>query len=208
MNFLFPKQPAFFESFKALSVCLKDMAKLFMEFSKEFKDFESYYKKAKDIEHQADGITHEINKKLNESFITPFDREDLHLLANEVDDILDLIENVVSNIFIYQITEKNSHVEEFAKLIEQAAEDLEKLMHKCFLGKKDDRNINDLIVQLHHLEDEGDVVFQKSIKDLFFKEKDPIQIIKWKELLENLEEVMDKFQKVSTIIESITIKSS
>lgn len=208
MSFLFPKQPVFFEYFKELSGHLKEMATLFNEFSKNFKDFEDYKKKAKEIEHKADGVTHEIGKKLNESFITPFDREDLHLLADEIDDILDLIENVINNIFVYQVTEKNKYVEDFAKLIKQAADDMEKLINKCFLGKKDPGNMNDLIIKLHNLEDEGDIVFQKAMKALFTEEKDAIKIIKWKELLENLEEVMDKFQGVSVIAESIIIKSS
>jgi predicted phosphate transport protein (TIGR00153 family) len=208
MSFLFPKQPAFFEYFKDLSVCLKDLAALFSDFARDFNDFENYRNKAKEIEHKADTLTHEINQKLNETFITPFDREDLHMLAHETDDILDLIEAVISNVYIYGITERNDSVEDFAKLIKQASLDFEKLIHKCFLGKKDAHTMNDLVVQIHHLEDEGDMVFQKAIKDLFFKEKDPVQIIKWKELLENLEEVMDKFQRVSNIVENITIKSS
>jgi len=208
MSFLFPKQPQFFEYFKDLSICLKEIAELLNKFSKDFKDADQYARKAKEIENKADNLTHEIIRKLNETFITPFDREDIHLLANEMDDILDLIEDVIRNVAIYKITEKNQYFEEFGGLILKASEDLEKLIHKCFLGKKDTHKVYDLVIQIHNLEDEGDHVFKLSLKELFEKEKDPITLIKWKDILENMEEVMDTFQKVCITTESIIIKSS
>jgi len=208
MNFLFPKQPEFFEYFKDLSISLKEIAELFYKFSKEFKDADQYSRKAKEVEGKADNITHEIIRKLSETFITPFDREDIHLLANEIDDILDLIEDVIRNIHTYNITEKNKHFEEFGGLILKASEDMEKLIHKCFLGKKYAHKVDDLVIQIHHLEDEGDHVFKSALKELFEKEKDPIALIKWKDILEDLEEIMDKFQQVCITTESIIIKSS
>jgi uncharacterized protein len=208
MSFLFPKQPMFFEYFKDLSVCLKEIAALFNNFSKDFKDADQYSRKAKEIEGKADNITHEIIRKLSETFITPFDREDIHLLANEMDDILDLIEDVIRNVYTYKVTEKSQYFEEFGGLIFKASEDLEKLIHKCFMGKKYAHKAEDLIIQIHNLEDEGDHVFKLALKDLFEKEKDPINLIKWKDIFENLEEIMDTFQRVCITTESIIIKSS
>ena len=103
-----PKQNIFFALFKQLSDYLEEMTLLFKEFTTCFKDFEKYSQKAKEIEHQADTKIHEIVDKLNKTFITPFDREDIYLLAHEMDNIIDLIENVIHNIELYQIREKRA----------------------------------------------------------------------------------------------------
>lgn len=104
MRFFLPKQPAFFEQFKQLNTCIKEVTALFYEFSISFKDFESFYVRAKEIEHRGDEVTHEIVNMLNRTFITPFDREDLYTLAQRMDDIIDVIEKTILNIYIYKIS--------------------------------------------------------------------------------------------------------
>lgn len=207
IKFFLPKQNDFFTLFKQSNDCLEEMALLFKEFTVGFKDFERYSQKAKEIEHQADAKNHEIINKLNRIFITPFDREDIYSLAHEMDDIVDLIENVIHNVELYRIKEKKSVMDNFADLIIEASDNLGKLI-ACFQEQKCTPHFNGLVVKIHELEDLGDVAFQKAINQLFEEERDPISVVKWKDVLENLERIMDKYQRVSDVIEGIIVKFS
>lgn len=206
MSIFFPKQVIFFDLLKDLSSDLKDIAALFEEFAEHFQNFTSYSKKAKECEKKADLSTHKIIDKLNKTFITPFDREDIYLLAHNIDDIVDLIENVIHNIELYGLKQKVDAIEEFAPLILEAAHALDMLLD-C-LRKRDysDAFVN-IKIKIHELEDKGDEIFGRAISKLFQEESDPIFVIKLKDILESLENVMDKYQTVSDIIEGIVVKS-
>src|SRR5690606_3100698 len=143
---------------------------------------------------------------LNKTFITPFDREDLYLLAHELDEIVDHIENVIHNIKLYEVKESTTALEKFGFIIVQASHDLEELVDH-FQEQKRTEYLLKLKVKIHEAEDQGDEVYQEAIHKLFKEEKDPVAIIKWKDLLENLEQVMDQYQKVSDLIEGVIVKS-
>ena len=209
MKFLFPKEPAFAEHFKQLNGYLHDISKLFDEFAHApFENLPEYLTRASEIEHQADGVTHTIISELNRSFITPFDREDILELAHEMDDIVDLIENVMRNLQLYHISATHDALPKFSKLTVEASVSLDHLIQECFSHTKHTEKSNSYVIRLHELEDQGDVVFEQAISHLFSTEKDPISVIKWKDLLENMEEIMDKFQSISNTMESILVKSS
>ena len=207
MKFLLPKEPAFYEHFKEMSRCLTDITDIFQDFAANFRDFESYSQRAKDVEHQADSIAHRIINLLNQSFITPFDREDIYRLVHELDDIIDLIENTIHNIDIYDLGQRRDFILEFAPLIKEASTSLNSLIRETFETQKYSDSIWKLICVIHDLEDKGDLVYEKSLRQLFTKEPDPIQVIKWKDVLDTLEYIMDVFQKVSNTIEGIVVKS-
>jgi uncharacterized protein len=204
---LLPKQNLFFILFKDVSTDLQNIAALLNDFSRNFSDFEGYAKKAKDIEHHADQKTHDIISGLNKTFITPFDREDIYLLAHDLDDIVDLTENVILNFHLYNIQSKIPALEAFAPLIVAAADNMEKMI-VCLEKQKYTQELVNAKVYMHELEDKGDDVFDNSIRQLFASGKDPITVIKQKDILERLEKIMDKFQKVSDIIEGIIVKST
>ena len=208
MNFFLPKQPAFSKYFKELSEFTKQIADQFGEFTQNLKDFEEHSKKAKDIEEKADHVTHQIIIALNKTFITPFDREDIYTLAHEMDDLVDLIDNAIHYMDIYQLSEKKYYIEEFGELIKKAAYCLDELIEECFLKEKYTDKVNTLIVEIHQIEDEADKIFHAALKKLFQEEKDPINVIKWKDIIEDLESIADKFQQVSNTIEGIIVKSS
>lgn len=208
MKFLLPKQPVFFELFKELNNCIKEITALFNEFSVSFKDFESFFVRAKEIEHKGDNVTRKIVDYLNKTFITPFDREDLYLLAHEMDDIIDLINHAIQAIYIYQVSEKKAGVDEFINLAVKASNELDKLVHGCFEQQKNSSAIEGWVVKIHELEDDADLLYQKCIRQLFNEENDPKNIIKWKDIFLNLEDIMDEFQSVSNTIEGIIVKSS
>lgn len=207
MKSLFPKQIAFFDLLKALGYQSKEIASLLAEFFGNFKDFETYAKRAKDIEHEADKKSHEIVEKLNKTFITPIDREDIYMLTKELDDIVDLIENVIRDIYIYQVTEKIDAMDEFAPIIVEASEYLSQLI-ACLQEQKHTQKLLDLIIKIHELEDQGDIAFGKAITKLFKEETDHIKVVKLKDIIEGLEEIMDQYQAVSDTIEGIIVKSS
>lgn len=205
MKFFFPKQPVFFDLFLKLHGHLREIALLFQEFSATFDDFEEFSIRAKDIEHRADMVAHDIVSTLNTTFITPIDREDIYLLAHELDDIIDLIENAIHNVALYGIKNKKPVISEFARLIVEASSEVGKLIEHLS-RQKYTREFNSIVVKIHGLEDQGDFAFQKAIQELFEKERDPLTVIKWKDIIEELENVMDKYQKVSDIIEGIAVK--
>jgi len=207
MKFFKPSRSDFFNLFKEVGRNLSAISALFAEFTEEFGNFENYAEKAKKIEHLADEKTHQIVELLNKTFITPFDHEDIYLLAHELDDIVDLIENAIHNIYLYKITKKISAFDEFTPLISKAAFYTEKLI-ACLEKQKCTPELSQTKVAMHELEDQGDVVFASAISRLFSEEKDPIAVIKEKDILECLENIIDKYQKVSDIIEGILVKSS
>lgn len=207
MRLFKPKQAAFFDLFKDFTQSLRAIAGLYGRFAADYKDFETYAAKAKDLEHEADEKTHKIIEHLNKTFITPFDREDIYMLAHELDDTVDLIENVIHSVFIYHLTEKNPAIGLFAPIIEQGAEYTEKLV-VCMEAQKYTKELVDAKIAMHALEDRGDEIFDQAIGQLFDKEKDAISLIKQKYIIERLEKIADKYQKISDIIEGIIVKSS
>lgn len=208
MKFLLPKAPAFAEHFQEMSLCLTEMTAVFRDFTAEFRDFEKYWLKSKDIEHKADEITHQIINLINKSFITPFDREDIYRLIHEYDDIIDLMENTIHNIYLYEVAEKRPFVDDFARLIGRAGVALIALVKETFDKQKYTDEIWKYICEIHDLEDEGDVIYHRTLRLLFKEEKDPIELIKWKDILITLERIMDVFQYMSNTIEGIVVKGS
>jgi hypothetical protein len=208
LKFLLPRQPEFFHYFRQLNDCLKEMTALSSEFVVSFKDFENFCVRAEEIEHRADTITHTIVDTLNQTFVTPFDREDMYALAHTMDDVIDLLERNIKTIHVYQVTEKKANVDEFISLAVEASAALDKLVRECFKQQKHTSSVNQLIVKIHELEDRGDSLHEKSIRKLFNEEKDPAMLVKWKDIYENLENIMDKFQRVSDAFGSIIVKSN
>jgi predicted phosphate transport protein (TIGR00153 family) len=208
MKFLLPKEPAFAENFKLMSECLTEITAVFREFVANYRDFDHYWHRCKEIEHKADNVTHEIINLLNKSFITPFDREDIYQLSHEFDDVIDLLENTVHNIYLYEVPVKKSFVDDFAVLIGKASIALNTLITELFKHRKYTDSIWKLICEIHNLEDEGDLIYHRELRSLLNGEKDPILVIKWKDILTNLERIMDVYQNISNTVEGIIVKTS
>jgi len=207
LSFLVPKQPIFFELFAKLGQEVLNMACLLDELSRaDNSQVNGFVKRAVDIEHSADNIAHEIVKQLNLTFVTPFDREDIYNLADNLDDIVDLIENVVHNLAIYQTDPRQKLLADFSRIILADGKAVLTLTEMLKTQKYSD-DFKALILKIHFLEDDGDRVYLDFMKALFEKETDPIAIIKLKSLAGELEDVVDKFQKVSNVLENILVKS-
>jgi predicted phosphate transport protein (TIGR00153 family) len=207
LNLFLPKQPIFFELFRKQGQAISNIAQLLNEFSQiqVQQDLSKYAVRAKEIEHQADDVIKEIIRNLNLSFITPFDREDIHSLAGELDDIVDDIENIIHNIVIYQVDPQEKLIADFSAIIIKDSQYLSQLVELLSL-QKFSATVSDLIDKVHKLEDDGDELFVNSLSYLLRTETNAISIIKLKDIAENLEKVMDRFQNASTTIENIFIK--
>jgi predicted phosphate transport protein (TIGR00153 family) len=207
VKFFLPKEPAFAQHFAELSACLSEITDIFYDFSHHFESSGQYWERAKQVEHKADTIAHEVIRLLNQCFITPFDREDIYRLVHRLDDIIDLIENAIHSVYLYNLDQKKYFFDEFASFSREAAEKLNQLIAECFQAQKYTPLIGELIRSLHDLEDKGDLVYAESLQKLFSEEKDPVNIIKWKDVLFVLETIMDVYQAVSNTVEGIVVKS-
>jgi uncharacterized protein len=170
----------------------------------DYQDVERKIEEVRRIEHEGDELTHAILTKLNQTFITPFDREDIHQLASKLDDVLDFIHAACARIVMYRIVTPPPAAGELAKIILKQSRELQKavsLMQK-------NGNILAHCVEINRLENEADVVSQQAIAKLFECEKDPINLIKIKELLEFLERATDKAEDVANVLETVVLKNT
>lgn len=207
MALFLPKSSDFFDLFEGLQRDTERMSKLFAEYSKNFDNFDAYIERAHEIEASADKTAHAIVEELNRSFITPFDREDIYHLAYEMDEIVDLIEDVVRNVHLYHFTEKVVSMEAFADCMTQATVHLGKMISHMRQMKHTPEFLQEKMA-VHAIEDRADLLFESEIETLFRNGSDPILVIKTKDILESMENIVDKYQHVGNIIEGIIIKMS
>lgn len=202
---LIPKEEKFFVMFKEMTKNIIEGAKLLKQLTDDFSNPLEIYHQIKDLEHRGDGQTHEIIKMLNKSFITPFDPEDIYSLAAALDDILDLIDASAQHLVNYHITAVTPEAKELAFIILKSCQTVEKAV--ALLGNKTEL-MNEYCVEVNSLENEADRVKHDVISRLFAEEKDPITLIKWKEIYEILELTTDKCEDVANILESLVLKNA
>lgn len=160
--------------------------------------------KVESYEHIGDTITHGIMTRLNQTFITPFDREDIHELASAIDDVLDLVDAVATRLVMYRVKKIRPGVVDLAKSVHEATAQIVGAVR--VLEKED--HILDHCIEINRLENQADRQCRDLIAALFDTEKDPIQIIKWKEIIETLEFAADKCEDVANVIEGVTLKNA
>jgi len=201
---LIPKDNSFFAMFSAMSDNLIAGARTLVDLFANYHDVGSKIDEIHRIEREGDELTHAILTKLNQTFITPFDREDIHELASKLDDVLDFINASGARIEMYRITTPPPAAGELAAIILKQCQELQQavsLMQK-------NGNILGRCVEINRLENEADQVSQQAIATLFEHEKDPINLIKIKELLECLERATDKAEDVANVLETVVLKNT
>lgn len=202
---LIPRETKFFDMFVEMAQNLVDGARLMKSLLENFQDVPAQVAKLKDIEHKGDDMTHSIITKLNQTFITPFDREDIHRLASSIDDVLDLLNAAGDRMMVYKITAVPKESAHLAALILQQAEELAKAVAVL---EKQHQSVLHHCVEINRLENEADRVTREAVGHLFDVEKDPIQLIKIKELYEVLELATDKAEDAANVLESVILKSA
>lgn len=200
---LIPKEEAFFELFKQAAHNMIEGSRLLKEMMENLQSPVEQAKRIKEVEHVGDGITHDIARRLNQTFITPIDREDIHGLASALDDILDLVEAVADRFVLYKVKTPTAQAVKLADILYQASVAVGAGVDRLGLAHPD---IKECCVQVNSLENEADRISRDAISELFEKETNPMAVIKWKEIYEALEEGTDRCEDVANILERIALK--
>lgn len=202
LNFL-PREENYFELFVEMTLNISEATReLKQMLADKEHNYEEYSQRIKRLEHACDELTHTVVTKLNRSFITPFDREDIYLMSSALDDIVDLIDDAAKAIIIFDVRKIRDYANDFASVLERMTEQLREIV--ATLQKP--KNITQRLVEIHRLENEGDDIYHAAIAELFREENDPLTVLKWKEIYEKLEAAVDRCENVANIIESVVIK--
>jgi len=201
---LIPKEERFFELFDNAAINVAKGADLLVELVRDYSRAEELRRQIEEVEHEGDITTHEIADRLNHTFVTPFDHEDIQGLAGGLDDILDNIEATADRMYLYEAGEPSP---EMAKLVEVLAE-ATKVVLRAVSGlkeMKDARRTLDYCIEIHRLENVGDEESRLALAKLF-RGSDALHALKWKELYDHVENAIDKCEDVASIVEGIVVK--
>ncbi|HEX5031362.1 MAG TPA: DUF47 domain-containing protein [Candidatus Eisenbacteria bacterium] len=201
---LLPQETKFFDLFEAQAAKVHEAARALEDLARNYDQVQEKARHIKGLESQADQITHDIIDKLNRTFITPFDREDIHALASALDDVLDNIEGVSSRLALFEILQVTPEVIQLTSIIEQACAS----MVKAVGHMRDFTKINEYLIQINHLENEADIISRNATAALFRNAADFHALIKWKEIYGRLEATTDDCEDVANILEGIVVKNT
>lgn len=202
-----PKDHNFFELFEQQAGFALDAARYFKEIVASGVIDENAVNKIGAIEHQGDEAMHTIIEQLNKTFITPFDREDIHRLAKELDDVIDMFNTIVSRMNIYKLNGVNRNLVEFSSVIEDSVNAVSCAV-KGMRDLKHSKSICEACVEINRLENVGDSLRDKILGELFEREKDPIAVIKWKEIYQDAETITDICEDVAHVVDAIVVKQA
>lgn len=199
------KEEEFFDLFVEASEKSMEAAKLLEDLMTNYVDVSRKIDDIENIEHQCDMHVHKILQKLNASFITPIDREDIYLIAKELDTITDSIEATAHRFKMYNVTSIREDAKAMAKLITRCTSELTNLMHEL-KKMKDNKVLKEKIIEVNRLEDDGDGIFRTAVSKLFVTQEDATEVLKWKEIYEHLESTLDACEDVANIVEGVVMK--
>jgi uncharacterized protein len=203
---VFSKDRDFLELFDKVGANISQAASILVAIMEHFTNLDNWAKEVHELEEDGDMLTHDIIKRLNKTFITPFDREDIHALASKLDDILDFIWGTAERLAVFKMQESTKEAVIMSKELLTTVE----LVHKAIktLKAKDYVRMQEYCVEINKLENKMDRIFRDALGHLFDETKDPILVIKWKEIYEHLENASDKCEDVADIMETIAIKNA
>ena len=200
---LIPREEKFFDDFQALAEQIQAGAKLLEEMLAPDPPLWDKADEIKEVEHRCDSLTHSIIQRLNQTFVTPLDREDIHALARSLDDVMDAIDAAASRIRIYKLDKVRFGGRELAKIITTSAFQVRAAMQTLEQKKG---VVVEHAIEINRLENEADRCHQEAVMRLFDEEHDPILVMKWKEALDFLEEATDRCEDVANVLEGVVVK--
>ncbi len=201
---LIPRDEKFYDIFREQAEYIHEAAQKLVALFEDYRDVEKHVTEIKFVEHKGDQLVHQLMMKLNQTFITPIDREDIHALGTSLDDVLDLVDGAAGRLLTYKIREITPGAKQLAKVILHGSEIILKAVSA--LGKHD--KILEYCEQLSHLEEEADRIKGECVARLFENAANPVDIIKWKEIYEVLESTTDKCEDVSDVLEAVVLKAA
>ena len=200
---LIPREEKFYDDFKAMADQLRVGARLLEEMLASDPPLADKAHEIKEVEHKCDFLTHEIIQRLNKTFVTPIDREDIHALARTLDDVMDAIDDAAALIPLYRIDQVRFGARELAHVIAAQTDVLRKALDAL---ESKHGAILDHAVEINRLENEADRIHQKAVGQLFDEERDAITVMKWKEILDLLEDATDACEDVANLLENVVVK--
>ena len=202
-----PKNPKFYDCFDQATDVLVRAAQHFVDFLNDFSDSSVHAQKIKDLEHEADNIAHETMELLHQSFITPLERSDIRRLIMAIDDVLDYLDDGVLHITLYEIKEVLPPLQKMAEVLLTAVNGVRKAVHELRNIRRRNEILN-YCIEIHHLEDEGDRIYLETLAWLFKSGLDPLTVIKWKDIIQDIEKSIDCCQDVANVVEGIVLENS
>jgi len=202
-----PKEQKFFDLFDAGAQNTIKAAKSLKDMIDTWQFIDSHMAEITELEHEGDSITHQVISLLHRTFVTPFDREDIALLAHTMDDILDFIHAAADSMFIYKVSAPTQRAKELADIIVQATVEVEKAV-KGLRHKSEFKNILEVCVEINRLENAADRVYRAAIGELFDDTTDIAKIIKWREIYEHMETSTDRCEDVADVLEGVALKNA
>jgi predicted phosphate transport protein (TIGR00153 family) len=199
---LIPREESFYDLFAEDAANVLGAARLFETMLRTYDAPEDRAREIRDAEHRGDEMSHEIGRRLERTFVTPFDREDIHGLISALDDVLDYIEEAADTFILYRIEAPSAVAVQQASIIVKQCEQLQ----EALANLRGFKGLERYWIEVHRLENEGDQLARKATADLFSGGNHPIEVIKWKDIYAHLEAAIDKCEDVANIIERITIK--
>ena len=201
---LIPRDEGFFVLFNELAKRLKEAARLLNCLFAEPEKLDQYVAAIKTVEHEADVLTHDVRARIDRSFVTPIDREDIHLLATELDDVIDLLDGTARRVAMFHINESRPPARKLSETISRAADHIQ----AGVAAIKKPAVVSERSREIKRLEEEGDAIYQEAVGELFSGNPDALEVMKWKELYDTLERALDQCQGVGHVLESISLKNS
>jgi len=199
---LIPKEESFYELFVQQAQILVAAAELLKDIVEDFDDIKPRARRLHDLEHEGDEVTHEVMRRLNTTFVTPIDREDIHELASGLDDVLDYMDAAADLLVLHSIEQPLPEMKAQADLLVRATRSTHEAMSK--LPKFDD--LAEHWVEINRLENEADRVYRQGTADLFSGDFKAMDVLKWKDIIDQLEKAMDKLEDVANTLEGIALK--
>jgi predicted phosphate transport protein (TIGR00153 family) len=206
-DFLIPKEYGFFGVFDKHACTLVEGSEILVEMLENFTDVPVKARKLKEAEHRADEITHNTLEMLHKTFITPIDRDQIHQLISNMDDVIDYIDGAARRLIIYGVTEIPTDLVELAKILNRATLEVQKAVGNL----KNLKNAKDILascIEINKLENDGDSVRDAAIAKLFKEEKDAVKVLVWKEIYEGVETAIDRCEDVANIIEGVVLENA
>ncbi|TMK19743.1 MAG: DUF47 domain-containing protein [Actinobacteria bacterium] len=199
-----PREKAFFEQFTRGAGNLVDGARLLKAMVDDFSDPKASHKAIVDAEHHGDAITHEIINTLNSTFVTPLDREDIHTLATGIDDVMDYIEAAADMLILHNVESPTDAVRAQCEVLIRACT----AVQECVTRLETFKGLETYWQQVHDIEKEGDRVFRQTVAELFNGRYKAMDVLKWKEIYDQIEAAIDQCEKIADALEAIVLKNA